>query len=466
MYNVFRWLNKDDGNLPRIHVHAIFWRPPAVCLGQHALRVVRVAFQGRLPSWTGFGGVRQSEQFDNVAVRIAEAEEAERTFAYDPAAFDPVGGYASDMFERRFQIGYSNVGSDAAPARLSRRVGLSRYYSEKPACDVKTDESWRPHLRGTLEQRLVKGSRAFNVIGKHVEAKTLDLDRRFKRRTRRCDHHCADHCCNKRAVDAHFCLVARWNSRLSQTAAATMLSASFANRSRMRRADRLFEIIQILRRTREPVTAQAIANELEVSKRSVYRDVAALIAQRVPVTGEAGIGYVLERGFDMPPLMLTSDEVDAAILGAHWVASRGEPEMIRAAASLLAKIEAVLPERLRGQISEPSTSVAPVAQAVEAVSSAKLRFAIRSGRKVALRYRAAGGETSERIVWPVLLGYRDAGRILAAWCEMRAGFRYFRTDRMADACVLDEAVPERRARLRERWRAAMDEERALYEQAD
>ncbi|RYD81960.1 MAG: HTH domain-containing protein, partial [Sphingomonadales bacterium] len=115
----------------------------------------------------------------------------------------------------------------------------------------------------------------------------------------------------------------------------------------MRRADRLFQIIQVLRRSSKPVTADAIAVELETSKRSIYRDIATLMGQRVPIRGEAGLGYVLEGGFDMPPLMLTSDEIEAAVLGAQWVASRGDPALARAARDLIAKIAATVPERLR-----------------------------------------------------------------------------------------------------------------------
>ena len=231
----------------------------------------------------------------------------------------------------------------------------------------------------------------------------------------------------------------------------------------MRRADRLFEIVQLLRRARRPVSAQSMADELEVSKRTVYRDMAALIAQRVAITGEAGVGYVLERGFDMPPLMLDIDELDAAVLGASWVASRGEPELARAALNLIAKIEAVVPERLRAHILEPATSVAPVAQpTVEVVRSSLIRSAIRSRHKLFLGYRDNAGEVTERVVWPVLLGYRDAGRILAAWCELRGGFRYFRTDRMTSARVLTDRVLERPAWLRARWRVAMEEDRARY----
>ncbi|WP_199902552.1 YafY family protein [Azospirillum sp. B4] len=93
----------------------------------------------------------------------------------------------------------------------------------------------------------------------------------------------------------------------------------------MRRADRLFQIIQILRRTRRPLTADAIAAELETSRRTVYRDIADLMAQRVPIRGEAGIGYVLDEGYDLPPLMLTPDEIEAAVLGAQWVSTQGDP---------------------------------------------------------------------------------------------------------------------------------------------
>lgn len=231
----------------------------------------------------------------------------------------------------------------------------------------------------------------------------------------------------------------------------------------MRRADRLFEIIQILRRVRRPVSAQAIADELEVSKRSVYRDIATLAAQRVPIRGEAGVGYVLEEGFDMPPLMLTAEEIDAAVLGALWVSTRAEPELARAAENLIAKIEAITPRPLRRHIAAAAMSVRPVSPASEdKVDAAMLRQAILEGRKVSLGYRDGEGKESKRVVWPVLLGYRDEGRILAAWCELRQGFRYFRTDRMTFAEALDQRYPESRGSLKDRWRKAMDAERESY----
>src|SRR3974377_1254955 len=99
----------------------------------------------------------------------------------------------------------------------------------------------------------------------------------------------------------------------------------------MRRADRLFQIIKVLRRNRSPLTADAIAVELETSKRTIYRDIATLIGQRIPIRGEAGMGYILEKGFDLPPLMLTPDEIEAAVLGAQWVVGNADPGLGRPA---------------------------------------------------------------------------------------------------------------------------------------
>ncbi len=220
----------------------------------------------------------------------------------------------------------------------------------------------------------------------------------------------------------------------------------------MRRADRLFQIIQILRRSSRPVTAAAIADELEVSKRTVYRDVADLIGQRVPIAGEAGFGYLLDPGFDMPPLMLTPDELEAVVLGAQWVAGHADPALALAARDVVAKIAATVPERLRPFIELPSVGSRPaVRSAASAIGETELRAAIRDGRKLRLRYRAEVGEISERTVWPVILGYDDVNRMLVAWCELRDGFRHFRLDRMIEVNVLEEVYPLRRAELRRRW---------------
>lgn len=229
----------------------------------------------------------------------------------------------------------------------------------------------------------------------------------------------------------------------------------------MRRGDRLFEIIDIVRRARGPLSAQAIADELEVAKRTVYRDISALMAQGVPLRGEAGVGYVLEPGFHMPPLMLTIDEIEAAVLGAQWVRTRGDDGLARAADSLITKIEAVSPEGARMSFDEPPTSVSPTPMSDPdgGQFGATLRMAIRRRRKVRLVYQDGAGQETTRTIWPIMIGYRDAGGIVAAWCEVRDGFRYFRTDRVRSVATLEEAIPRRIDHLRWEWRAAMDAER-------
>ncbi|MBF0663940.1 MAG: YafY family transcriptional regulator [Brevundimonas sp.] len=228
----------------------------------------------------------------------------------------------------------------------------------------------------------------------------------------------------------------------------------------MRRADRLFQIIQVLRRSSRPVTAEAIAVELETSKRSIYRDIATLTGQRVPIRGEAGVGYVLDGGFDMPPLMLTSDELEAAVLGAQWVAGRGDPALARAARDLVAKIAATVPERLRPVVLEPAVASPPVwePRRDDVLDMARVRAWIHAGRKLTLHYRDEQERESRRTIWPFLIGYRETTRLLVGWCEMRDDFRTFRTDRVVEAEFLDERYPGRPAVLRARWQAAKEAE--------
>lgn len=220
----------------------------------------------------------------------------------------------------------------------------------------------------------------------------------------------------------------------------------------MRRADRLFQIIQILRRTHRPMTAAALAAELEVSRRTVYRDVTDLIAQRVPIVGTAGLGYLLDASYDMPPLMLTADEIEAVVLGAQWVMGRGDRTLSRAAADVIAKIAAVVPERLRPFVDAPSVGTKPVTATSDLlIDTAALRQAIRDGRKLRLHYRSESGATSERTVWPVILGFSETARLIVAWCELRQDFRHFRTDRLLDIQVLDDRHGLRAGDLQRRW---------------
>jgi predicted DNA-binding transcriptional regulator YafY len=220
----------------------------------------------------------------------------------------------------------------------------------------------------------------------------------------------------------------------------------------MRRADRLFQIIQILRRARRPVTALAIAEEVETSLRTIYRDMAQLMADRVPIRGEAGTGYVLDGGFDMPPLMLTPDEIEAAMLGAQWVRDRGDPQLARAAADLVAKIGAVIPDHLRPILMEPALAAFSMRpKAADTIDMARVRAAIRTQGKLSLLYCDEHGQETQRIVWPVAVSYWESVRIIVAWCELRRGFRHFRTDRVLAGEFLDVRYPTARSRLRAAW---------------
>src|SRR5262249_50544937 len=228
----------------------------------------------------------------------------------------------------------------------------------------------------------------------------------------------------------------------------------------MRRADRLFQIIQVLRRTRKPLTADTIAAELETSKRTIYRDIATLMGQRVPIRGEAGMGYILEKGFDLPPLMLTPEEIEAAVLGAQWVAGHADAALARAAGDLIAKIADTVPERLRPFVLEPASGARPPwKKEQDRMGSVRTSAQIHEGRKIALHYRDEHGRDTERTIWPIAVGYLEAVRLIAAWCELRKDFRSFRTDRVLNADYLEEKYPERRDILRARWRQSMVWER-------
>ena len=220
----------------------------------------------------------------------------------------------------------------------------------------------------------------------------------------------------------------------------------------MRRSDRLFQIIQTLRSARAPVTAQALADEFETSKRTIYRDIADLMAQRVPIRGEAGVGYVLEQGYDMPPLMLTADEIEAAVLGAGWVAARGDPALRRGARDLIAKIGEAVPPHLRPIVLDPAV-FAPPPPSIEtdALDVERLRAAIRSSKKLRIDYVDELECMTRRVIWPISVAYFETVRLVAAWCELRQGFRNFRTDRITAVEFLQERFPVQPEKLRAAW---------------
>jgi predicted DNA-binding transcriptional regulator YafY len=226
----------------------------------------------------------------------------------------------------------------------------------------------------------------------------------------------------------------------------------------MRRADRLFQIIQLLRRKRV-ATARDLAEELEVSERTVYRDIRDLVISGVPIDGEAGVGYVLRRGFDLPPLMFTEAEIEALVLGVRVVSSWSDPGLARAAGDALARVEAALPERLRTRLGDirlyaPGFHVSPTIVS----RLGELRAALDTHHKVWLHYRDEKDDESERSVRPLGLFFWGTKWTLTAWCELRTDFRAFRLDRIIGFNTLDEVFEDEPGRTLDDYFASMDEQ--------
>jgi len=221
------------------------------------------------------------------------------------------------------------------------------------------------------------------------------------------------------------------------------------------RSARLLELLQALRGRRHPVTAAELAKALEVSERTIYRDIATLTARGAPIAGEAGIGYVLKPGLFLPPLMFTADEIDAIVLGLRYVDQRGDAVLTKAASDALAKIESVLTAEGRAAAAAPLTMPGPPPSFPEnAVPLSDLRAAIQRQRRLEIDYADGQGRRSHRTVWPVQLGFMDNARVLGAWCEARRDFRTFRTDRIL-AAVEGERYPARRVDLLRDFRTYM-----------
>ncbi|HKS90953.1 MAG TPA: YafY family protein [Tepidiformaceae bacterium] len=223
----------------------------------------------------------------------------------------------------------------------------------------------------------------------------------------------------------------------------------------MRRADRLFQVIQLLRR-RPVVTAAAIARELEVSERTVYRDIRDLVISGVPIDGEAGVGYTLRRGFDLPPLMFTAPEIEAMVLGVRVVTSWGDAALARAAGDALARVEAALPDWLKAKMAA-TPLYAPGFHVPQHVMTAlsTIRAAIDERQKLRLDYTDASGTSTDRVVRPLGLFFWGSGWSMAAWCELRTGFRNFRLDRMVTIDVLGEHYEPEPGRNLDEFFAAM-----------
>jgi predicted DNA-binding transcriptional regulator YafY len=224
----------------------------------------------------------------------------------------------------------------------------------------------------------------------------------------------------------------------------------------MSRSARLLHLLQALRGRRHPVTAARLAEELEVSERTIYRDVAELMAQGAPISGEAGIGYVLGPGLFLPPLMLTEDEIEAVLLGLRYVDQRGDDVLRAGALEAHAKITSVLPPQAQATLPTPLSLPGPSPAFPKSIAPFDdLRAAIRTQTKLSIAYEDEQGRCSQRVIWPIQLGFMDHARMVAAWCELRQDFRTFRTDRMVLLASLDR-YPGRRADLARRLRAHLD----------
>lgn len=224
----------------------------------------------------------------------------------------------------------------------------------------------------------------------------------------------------------------------------------------MSRAARLLDLLQAFRRYKRPVSGAALAAELGVSLRTIYRDIDALKAQGAAIDGEAGVGFVLKPGFMLPPLMFSEEEIEALVLGSRWVAERADQPLGAAALNALAKIAAVLPGDLKAGLDESTLLVVPGAsQAAGESELPRIRDAIRRQRKIRISYADAEGAQSERTIWPIALAFFDRSRVVVSWCELRNDFRHFRADRIIRLTVEAASYPQRRAALMKQWQIQM-----------
>lgn len=234
----------------------------------------------------------------------------------------------------------------------------------------------------------------------------------------------------------------------------------------MRRADRLFQIIQLLRLRRRAVTASRIAEQLSVSERTIYRDIRDLIASGTPIEGAAGVGYTLRREYDLPPLMFDAEEVQALVVGARIAAAFGDESMARKAASALSKVEAILPDRVRqGALGAPLFAPRTWSSRATSEGLVSLRAALSAKQKLRLRYQREDGRKTDRVVRPLAAFFWGKSWTLTAWCELRDDFRSFRLDRILELSPAGETFADEPGRTLRDFlqRIGADAERLLDE---
>jgi predicted DNA-binding transcriptional regulator YafY len=214
----------------------------------------------------------------------------------------------------------------------------------------------------------------------------------------------------------------------------------------MQRSGRLLQLLQILREKRGAITARSLADRFDVSERTIYRDMETLLELGVPVEGEAGTGFILRPGFFLPSMAFTRDEADAVLLGLRFVLARGDGEIAKAADTALLKIRNGMGDQAEAQMLESGLAVGPP-ETVRRDELKMIRRAMRDRRKLKITYRTNGQAPTDRVVWPVALGFFDQVEMLAAWCELRDAFRHFRVDRIDRLNLLEENIPRSRNSL-------------------
>ncbi|MGR9422171.1 helix-turn-helix transcriptional regulator [Rhizobium leguminosarum] len=228
----------------------------------------------------------------------------------------------------------------------------------------------------------------------------------------------------------------------------------------MSKSNRLFDLLQVLRRRNGPVPGTDLAREAGVSLRTIYRDIATLQAMGADIEGEPGFGYILKPGFLLPPLMFSQEELHALTLGAQWVGRQTDDGLAFAAQNAIAKIGAVLPTELRHLLTDNAFHVGRNRPEMPAVDLGVIRQAMREQFKLKIAYRDPKGSETLRVIWPIMVGFIDAKRFVAGWCELREDFRAFRADRIQRVELIEQRYPGRRRDLAKRWRTQVDEERA------
>lgn len=221
----------------------------------------------------------------------------------------------------------------------------------------------------------------------------------------------------------------------------------------MSRSHRLFDLMQALRRHRRTVSGQALARELGVSLRTIRRDVATLQGMGADIDAEPGVGYLLHPGFVLPPLSFTEEEIQALVIGAQWVSRQTDDALALAIKNALAKIYAILPPEMRAALDDDTVYVGHSPKAAMPVDLSELRRALREQRKVLITLPDVHAPVPEQIIWPIMLGFVDGKRFIAARCELDGAFRVIGLDDIVTAKVLADRYPQSRRELVKAWRS-------------